>query len=190
MRQTHIPFDSQIQTAASLDWSMATQMQHEWSFSMLSFNAIGFDLDHTLSRYRVEATSELIFNCLMKYLADVLGYSPQLKNERFEEEFSKKGLLVDKQLGNLLKIDSEHRVLKAYHGRTLIQPEQVAALYSTRLSDFHGSSLRCASLIDADANDERWYMLITYFENPLGAAFTTVVDYIDRGKFFADWLIG
>lgn len=47
-------------------------------FCLTQCGCIGFDLDHTLIRYRLEAITELVFRVLLRYVIEKAHYSPKL----------------------------------------------------------------------------------------------------------------
>jgi hypothetical protein len=41
---------------------------------LVNFDCIGWDMDHTLVRYKLEPIADLIFRSLLRYLVEVVGY--------------------------------------------------------------------------------------------------------------------
>jgi len=79
--------------------------------------AVGFDLDHTLALYNCPALDGLAMHLVTKRLIDEEGYDPAFVNDMPDPDFACKGLIVDMELGNVIKIDRFGYVVHAFHGR-------------------------------------------------------------------------
>ena len=51
-----------------------------------------------------------IFSCLRRFLLEEKGYSKTLAEAAFKVDFGIKGLVLDKELGNFLRFDSEKKL--------------------------------------------------------------------------------
>ncbi len=83
------------------------------------YDCIGFDLDHTLCRYNVGPMIRLEYSLLADFLVDVKGYDPRIRDQRsFERDrdFVCKGLTLDCERGNLLRLAADGFILGACHG--------------------------------------------------------------------------
>ncbi|HSC87404.1 MAG TPA: HAD-IG family 5'-nucleotidase [Polyangiaceae bacterium] len=89
---------------------------------------IGFDMDYTLAIYRQEAMDALSVELTVEKLIE-RGYPASLRDLRFDTRFPIRGLLVDKQLGNVLKMDRHKEVYKGYHGTRLLERAEIVQLY-------------------------------------------------------------
>jgi HAD superfamily 5'-nucleotidase-like hydrolase len=86
---------------------------------------VGFDMDYTLALYRQAALDELSVRHSVDTLVDDLGYPNSVRKIKSDPEYAIRGLVVDKSLGNILKMDSHYYVGKAYHGtRALTRDER------------------------------------------------------------------
>jgi 5' nucleotidase family len=74
-------------------------------FCFDSYDIIGFDLDNCLVRYNVKNMIYLEYNCLAKFLVK-RGYSKEFLLKPIEEDldFLQKGLILDFEKGNLLRV--------------------------------------------------------------------------------------
>ena len=100
------------------------------SLNMGNIRAIGFDMDHTLAIYNREAFEALAFRAtLQKFIA--AGYPAELESLKFKPEFLMRGLLVDMDRGNILKVDSHKYVKIAFHGHTRLDKETRHKLYNS-----------------------------------------------------------
>lgn len=108
---------------------------------------IGFDMDYTLAIYRQEAMDALSVQLTAERLVQ-RGYPDFLINLNFDTRFPIRGLLVDKQLGNILKLDRHKAVHLGFHGTRKLSKEEIIDLY-------HAEKLRLES--------ERFHWIDTLF---------------------------
>jgi len=138
---------------------------------MGEIRAIGFDMDHTLARYRSPEIDELAFKKAARILVRERGYSTWLLEIEYDPDFAVRGLVLDGLRGNLLKLNRERQVVRACHGsRTLARPELDATYSRRRLS----TAAKGFRNID------------TLFEIPESHLFAQMVDGLDRGILKAD----
>ena len=83
---------------------------------MGSIGVIGFDMDHTLAIYESEPFEVLAFTKAQEKLVSKWGYPGGVLGFRYNRDFVIRGLVVDKRLGNVLKMDEHRYVTIAYHG--------------------------------------------------------------------------
>lgn len=132
------------------------------SLNMGRIRAIGFDMDHTLAIYNREEFEALAFRVtLAKFIA--AGYPSALAELRFDPTFLIRGLLVDMDRGNLLKVDGHKYVKTAYHGRAPLDKALRHKLYNSE-------SFKAGNLLSVD----------TFFALSEVQLFTEIVDYMDR----------
>jgi len=128
-----------------------------------SIEAIGFDMDYTLAVYKQTAMEQLSLDATVaKLLAQ--GYPTELSSLRVDLEFAMRGLIVDKQQGNLLKLDRHGYVGRAFHGHRRMSGSERTAMYS-------------AQRIGQDP--ERFAWVDTLFALPEITVFAKLVDMID-----------
>eukprot|EP00586_Coscinodiscus_wailesii_P012197 CAMPEP_0172500614 /NCGR_PEP_ID=MMETSP1066-20121228/140821_1 /TAXON_ID=671091 /ORGANISM="Coscinodiscus wailesii, Strain CCMP2513" /LENGTH=647 /DNA_ID=CAMNT_0013274943 /DNA_START=133 /DNA_END=2076 /DNA_ORIENTATION=- len=92
--------------------------------------AIGFDMDYTLAQYQQPAFDKLAFDGAKEKLVNVLGYPAEVLDFEYDHEFWVRGLIIDTQRGNFLKIDRHKYVRVAYHGFEAIDSSTRKFLYS------------------------------------------------------------
>lgn len=100
------------------------------SLNMERIKAIGFDMDHTLLMYNREAFESLAFRETLKKFIEA-GYPEQLSELEFKPNFLIRGLLVDMERGNLLKVDGHKYVKTAFHGTKLLDKDTRHRLYNS-----------------------------------------------------------
>jgi HAD superfamily 5'-nucleotidase-like hydrolase len=86
------------------------------TLNMKQVAAIGFDMDYTLVRYDSEAFEEMTYREIKKKLISVKGYPEVLNELKFLFNLAIRGLVIDKPLGNVLKLSTYSKVKQAYHG--------------------------------------------------------------------------
>lgn len=139
------------------------------SSSMFIFDKatwIGFDMDHTLVKYNIKNLLELTHECCVRYLVDTAKYDKSLLKVPYDHNFLVKGIIVDKELGNFLKLDARRRVIKATHGKIPIDDETILQLYPTPL-DFRGLT------------SKRFWCCTSYFEMAFIHMYAVLVNWID-----------
>lgn len=129
--------------------------------------AVGFDMDYTLSHYRSPEIEELAYRHAVRLLVAEQGYPKHLLDTNFDAGFAIRGLVLDGQRGNLLKLDSGRQVVRASHGTRPLVREEIDALYERRRLVTRGGSFRS---ID------------TKFEIPEGHLYAILVDLLDAGE--------
>lgn len=92
---------------------------------------VGFDMDYTLARYRQDRLEALSLEATVGKLI-ARGWPEVLREVQPDPEFAIRGLLVDKQRGNLLKMDRHGYVGRVYHGRTMLERDQRKAIYRSQ----------------------------------------------------------
>jgi HAD superfamily 5'-nucleotidase-like hydrolase len=93
--------------------------------------AIGFDMDYTLAIYNQPEMDRLSIEATVHKLIE-RGYPERLRTMPYRTDFAMRGLLIDKKLGNVLKMDRYRYVKKAYHGMRELTREERRTLYHTQ----------------------------------------------------------
>jgi 5'-nucleotidase len=137
---------------------------------------IGFDMDYTLAIYVQSEMDALSVRLTVDRLI-ARGYPESLRSLSFDTNFPIRGLL-DKERGNILKLDRHKQVAKGYHGLKLLDKNTIDSLY-------HEQKLRYQS--------SRYHWIDTLFamcEVTSYAAIVTALDEqgveFDPDKLFAD----
>lgn len=133
--------------------------------------AIGFDMDHTLARYRAPEIDELAFKKAARLLVRERGYSPWLLEIEYDPAFAVRGLVLDGLRGNLLKLSRERQVVRACHGSRPMPRPELDAIYSRRRLATAAKGFRS---ID------------TLFEIPESHLYAQLIDGFDRGIIRAE----
>src|ERR1700759_4863455 len=64
---------------------------------------VGFDMDYTLAVYSMRQIEELAFHMTLARLVEQRGYPSYLTGLKYDHEYVIRGLVVDKDLGNIFK---------------------------------------------------------------------------------------
>jgi len=88
-------------------------------------------MDYTLAIYRQEAIDRLSIEATSRKLVQ-RGYPASLGEMRCRTDFPIRGLLVDRKLGNVLKMDRHRYVKRAYHGMRELSRDERRRIYHTR----------------------------------------------------------
>src|SRR3954469_9617996 len=75
------------------------------TLNLKSIRTIGFDMDYTLVLYNEDALEELAFKTAAAYLVSQHQYPESILKLEFSSEKIIRGLVIDKKLGNLVKIN-------------------------------------------------------------------------------------
>eukprot|EP00899_Mesostigma_viride_P003954 jgi/Mesvir1/1355/Mv12279-RA.1 len=86
------------------------------SLNMASISAIGFDMDYTMAQYEPQTFEMLAYQLTTKALVKDFGYPEEITTWTFDWRFMVRGLVIDKKLGNICKMDRHKYVKNAYHG--------------------------------------------------------------------------
>ncbi len=134
---------------------------------MESIAAIGFDMDHTLAIYNVDSFSRLCFDMALERLVSDRGYPEAVRELPWLPDAAVRGLVVDKKLGNLLKLDGHGHITRARHGTQFLERDQ-------RRSAYPRGRTRIGT--------PRYRVFDTLFDLPEGSLYTALVDRMARGE--------
>jgi HAD superfamily 5'-nucleotidase-like hydrolase len=99
------------------------------SLNMKGIRAIGFDMDYTLAMYKPETFETLAYSETLKKLV-ALGYPQEVQEWVFDWSYMLRGLAIDKQSGNIIKMDRHRYVKLAYHGFKELSREERLRKYA------------------------------------------------------------
>jgi 5'-nucleotidase len=92
---------------------------------------VGFDMDYTLLMYDQAEMDRLSIEATTRKLVE-RGYPEAMLGMRYRTDFPIRGLLVDRKLGNVLKMDRYRYVKRAYHGMQELSSAERRRIYHTR----------------------------------------------------------
>ncbi|MCU0864547.1 MAG: HAD-IG family 5'-nucleotidase [Planctomycetes bacterium] len=133
------------------------------TLNMRSIRAVGFDMDYTLVHYDVVAWETRAYAHVQQRLLD---RGLPVGELRFDPELFARGLILDVQLGNIVKANRFGYVTMASHGTRLLPHDQQRRVYSQ---------------IWVDLSLPRWVFLNTLFSLSEACIYGQLVDLLDRG---------
>lgn len=100
---------------------------------------IGLDMDHTLIKYHSERFEELAYEQMKKKLVQKLNYPKQVLDLKFEFKRAIRGLVIDRNRGNLLKVSRYGAVRESYHGLEKVDFKKMKKQFGTVFIDLNDS---------------------------------------------------
>ena len=98
---------------------------------MEKIKIFGFDMDYTLAVYKSPQYEKLGYDLIIDHLIKQ-GYPSKLANYSFDSSFVVRGLLFDRKMGNLLKIDGFGNILVAWHGFSPLNYDKLRDSYPNK----------------------------------------------------------
>jgi 5'-nucleotidase len=126
-------------------------------------HAIGFDMDYTLVRYHRAPMEELAYRITLEKLHR-RGYPQAILTCRYDSTTVIRGLVVDRLLGNIIKLDRHNHPCRVMHGHRPLDRETRRATYRREHMAFVAP---------------RFMSVDTLFSMPEVCLFADLVDYFD-----------
>jgi HAD superfamily 5'-nucleotidase-like hydrolase len=126
---------------------------------------VGFDMDYTLALYNQARIEELSIRATLEKLVTTKGYPEAIRGLAYDPQLALRGLVVDRENGNIFKPDRYGYPGRARHGLATLERDAISALYQrerTRLSN------------------RRYAWIDTLFALPEAVLYAGLVDYFDR----------
>jgi 5'-nucleotidase len=134
------------------------------TMNMRSIKAIGYDMDYTLIHYRVDEWERLAYEHLKSWL---LARHIPVESLSFDPNFVIRGLIIDTENGNLLKVNRFGYVKRAMHGTKFIDFDTMRRMYSRTI---------------VDLSESRFVFLNTLFSVSEACMYAGLVDLLDAGQ--------
>ena len=134
------------------------------TLNLRSIKAIGYDMDYTLIHYQVEAWERRAYEHLQTLL---LRDGWPIEGLTFDPELVIRGLILDTELGNLLKVNRFGYVKRAFHGTRPLDFEEQRQVYARTI---------------VDLAEPRWVFLNTLFSLSEGCMYAQLVDLLDARR--------
>ncbi|KAK2969677.1 hypothetical protein RJ640_025854 [Escallonia rubra] len=128
------------------------------TLNLRSISAIGYDMDYTLMHYNVMAWEGRAYDYCMDNLRNI-GFP--VDGLAFDPDLVIRGLVMDKEKGNLVKADRFGYVKRAMHGTKMLSTQAVSEMYGRELVDLRKES--------------RWEFLNTLFSVSEAVAYMQAV---------------
>ncbi|HET6344565.1 MAG TPA: 5'-nucleotidase domain-containing protein, partial [Myxococcota bacterium] len=138
------------------------------TLNLRQVRAIGYDMDYTLIHYRVEQWERRAYEYAREKLV-ALGWP--VGDLEFQPDLMIRGLIVDTQLGNILKVNSFGYVKQAFHGTRPLDFEEQRQVYSR---------------VVVSLSDRRYVFMNTLFSLSEACMYAQLVDLLDAQKLPSD----
>ncbi|MFZ5471736.1 MAG: HAD-IG family 5'-nucleotidase [Myxococcota bacterium] len=134
------------------------------TLNLRAIRAVGYDMDYTLIHYRHEAWERRAYHHLRQRLA-ARGWP--IEHLQFDPTLVIRGLVIDTELGNVLKANRFGFVKKAFHGTQVLDYERLRRVYTR---------------VMVDLREPRWMFLNTLFSLSEACLYMQLVDLLDARK--------
>lgn len=134
------------------------------TLNLRSIKAIGYDMDYTLVHYNVEEWEGRAY----KYLKEkLLAQGWPIEHLVFDARAATRGLVLDVELGNTLKVNRFGYVKRAAHGLGLMDYRTMRRTYARTIVDLSNS---------------RFVFLNTFFSISEACMYSQLVELLDQGE--------
>ncbi|XP_050441388.1 5'-nucleotidase domain-containing protein 1 [Adelges cooleyi] len=150
------------------------------SFKITDYDCIGFDLDNTICEYRIAPMIQMIYQVITEYLINNFNYSSDHLRKPVDYDFLQKGLILDIERGNILKLNSNGQIVKASHGTRFMHDHEIISTYGPQ---------RKWSVTDSFVENfmntwngplsKKIRPLLDYFDMPISLVFARCIDSVD-----------
>jgi HAD superfamily 5'-nucleotidase-like hydrolase len=134
------------------------------TLNLRSIRAIGYDMDYTLIHYRVEDWERAAYEAARARLA-AEGWP--VESLSFDKDLVIRGLIIDVELGNVVKANRFGYVNQAMHGTRVLDFEEQRAIYSR---------------LPISLSNPRFFFLNTLFSISEGCLFAQLVELMETQR--------
>ena len=138
------------------------------SLNLRGISVIGYDMDYTIVHYKWREWELLAYECTKRVLEEI-GFP--VADLEFDKDLACRGLVIDKDRGNFLKIDRHGFVRRAMHGDKRLEGSELDALYGRT---------------QVDLRSNRFSFLNTLFSVSEGVMYAQLVSKLDSGALVRD----
>jgi HAD superfamily 5'-nucleotidase-like hydrolase len=131
------------------------------TLNMKHIKAIGFDMDYTLVRYHSDAFEALTHSVVKNKLIQDYGYPDECAKFKFDFHRAIRGLVLDKETGNILKVSTYGKIKQSYHGLSELD---------------YKAQQKCYQGLTVDLNDDRYRCIDTSFSIAHAVLFAQMID--------------
>jgi 5'-nucleotidase len=148
----------------SSDTPFARRIFANRTLNLRSIQAIGYDMDYTLVHYRVRTWEERAYARLQELL---VADDWPVSNLRFDPDSVIRGLIIDSELGNIVKANRFGYVMRAAHGTRMMNFEEQRNAYRHT---------------PVELSDPRFIFLNTLFSLSETCLYSQLVELFDDGR--------
>jgi len=159
-------------TTTEIDVARKNRVFCNRNLRMDSIEMIGFDMDYTLALYHQDRLEQLSIQLTLDKLCTKHGYPDAIRSLTYDPRWAIRGVMVDRQLGNVFKLDRHAHVGRCYHGFRELDHDQRKATYRNEK-------------INLSADRFEW--IDTLFGLPEAVMYSTLVEWYGREKITVDF---
>nr|HEX4318363.1 HAD-IG family 5'-nucleotidase [Kofleriaceae bacterium] len=160
------------ETTTEIDVGRKNRVFCNRNLRMDTIEMIGFDMDYTLALYHQDKLEQLSIELTLGKLVDKHGYPPDIKALFYDPRWAIRGVMVDRQLGNVFKLDRHSYVGRCYHGTRELSHDERRAVYRNE---------------KINLSSDRFEWIDTLFGLPEAVMYTTLVQWYDAVKRAVDY---
>jgi HAD superfamily 5'-nucleotidase-like hydrolase len=160
------------ETTTEIDVPRKNRVFCNRNLRMDSIEMIGFDMDYTLALYHQDKLEQLSIQLTLTKLIEKHGYPEEIRNLVYDPKWAIRGLMVDRQFGNVFKMDRHAYVGRCYHGFKELDQEQRRASYRNE---------------KINLSSDRFEWIDTLFGLPEAVMYTAMVDWADKQTGTVDY---
>lgn len=133
--------------------------------NMRKIRFLGLDMDHTLIRYHTKAFEKLVYEGAQRKLVEEKGYPKCIQSLKFDFDRAIRGLVIDRQRGNILKLSRHGAIRNSFHGTKPIGFQEQKTMYRSHY---------------VDLRDDDYFVVDTSFSIAFCCLYGQVVDVKDQ----------
>ncbi|MCC7442198.1 MAG: HAD-IG family 5'-nucleotidase [Bdellovibrionales bacterium] len=148
------------------------------TLNLNAIRAVGFDMDYTLVLYDENKLENLAFEGAVDFLVRERGYPETLRELKFSSDRVVRGLVADKSLGNLVKINRFGYVKAALHGDHFYSRDDVRRIYANQIVTFLDPRYEMAHTLFSLSTCSLYCQLVKLYEGK--ASFEELYRHVDE----------
>ncbi len=152
-------------TTTEIDVARKNRVFCNRNLRMDSIEMIGFDMDYTLALYHQDKLEKLSIELTLGKLVEKHGYPEAIKGLSYDPLWAVRGVMIDRQLGNVFKLDRHSYVGRCYHGFRQLTQEQRRSIYRNE---------------KINLSSDRFAWIDTLFGLPEAVMYMTLVAWADQ----------
>ncbi len=128
---------------------------------------IGLDMDHTLIRYKTTNFETLVYQLIVEELINNKHYPEGIRQFQFNMADAIRGLVIDSENGNILKLNRYGAIRQSYHGTKSIHFTEQQAFYRSTY---------------VDLNNPNYMVIDTSFSISFCVLYRQLIDFKDKNN--------
>ncbi|KAK9890456.1 hypothetical protein WA026_010542 [Henosepilachna vigintioctopunctata] len=148
-------------------------------FRFSDYDCIGFDLDNTLARYKIRPLVDMEYELIVQFLVKK-GYSGKHLTKPINYDFLLRGLILDLNKGNILKLSEDGKIISACHGTRLMTKDELEKYYPN--SHWEPTDVFTKDPLQTwnGPYSEKMRSILDYYDTVVSLIFARLVDTLDE----------